>query len=44
MESNANLTVFDGKAYLFTYKADPEKYSTYLQTIQDMIKLFKIVK
>jgi len=37
-------TLKDDKAYLFTYKADPTKYTAYLQTIQDMIKSFKIIK
>jgi serine/threonine-protein kinase len=37
-------TLKDDKAYLFTYKADPKKYSAYLQTIQDMIKSFKIIE
>lgn len=37
-------TLKDGKAYLFANKADPKKYSDYLQTIQDMIRSFKIVE
>jgi hypothetical protein len=34
----------EDKAYLFTYKAEPKKYSAYLRAIQDMIKSFEFIK
>ena len=37
-------TLKEDKAYLFTYKAEPKKYSAYLRAIQDMIKSFEFVK
>jgi eukaryotic-like serine/threonine-protein kinase len=35
-------TVVDNKAILITYKAQPDKYSSYLQTIEKMINSFQI--
>jgi hypothetical protein len=37
-------TLKGDKAYLITYKAEPEKYSKYLPTIQKMIDSFQIIK
>ena len=37
-------TLKGDKAYLITYKAEPEKYSKYLPTIQKMIDSFEIIK
>jgi serine/threonine-protein kinase len=35
-------TVVDNKAILITYKAQPDKYSSYLPTIEKMINSFQI--
>ena len=35
-------TVVDNKAILITYKAEPDKYSSYLPTIEKMINSFQI--
>jgi serine/threonine-protein kinase len=37
-------TLKGDKAYLITYKAEPETYSKYLPTIQKMIDSFQIIK
>jgi hypothetical protein len=34
-------TIIDNKAILITYKAQPDKYSTYLPTIERMIGSFQ---
>jgi eukaryotic-like serine/threonine-protein kinase len=35
-------TIIDNKAILITYKAQPDKYSTYLPTIERMISSFQV--
>ena len=35
-------TVIDNRAILITYKAQPDKYSTYLPTIEQMIDSFQV--
>nr|MDQ3975432.1 hypothetical protein [Thermoproteota archaeon] len=35
-------TIIDNKAVLITYKAQPDKYSTYLPTIERMISSFQV--
>jgi hypothetical protein len=37
-------TVIGNKAFLITYKAEPDKFSSYLPTIERMIDSFKIIK
>ena len=37
-------TIIDNKAILITYKAQPDKYSTYLPTIERMIGSFQAKK
>jgi serine/threonine-protein kinase len=37
-------TVKGDKAYLITYKAEPEQYSKYLPTIQKMVDSFQFIK
>ena len=36
-------TVIDNRAFLITYKAEPDKFSSYLPTIERMIDSFKVV-
>ena len=36
-------TVIGNKAFLITYKAEPDKYSSYLPTIERMIDSFKVI-
>jgi eukaryotic-like serine/threonine-protein kinase len=37
-------TVIDNKAFLITYKAEPDKFSSYLPTIERMIDSFKVIE
>jgi eukaryotic-like serine/threonine-protein kinase len=37
-------TVIGNKAFLITYKAEPDKFSSYLPAIERMIDSFKIIK
>jgi eukaryotic-like serine/threonine-protein kinase len=37
-------TVIGNKAFLITYKAEPDKFSSYLPTIERMINSFKVIK
>jgi serine/threonine-protein kinase len=37
-------TVIGNKAILITYKAEPDKFSSYLPTIERMIDSFKVIE
>lgn len=37
-------TVIGNKAFLITYKAEPDKFSSYLPTIERMIESFKVIE